>query len=163
MNLHQHEKSFIHSPCDQDGHNHFWPYYPYIFLSTLNFWYQHVKKYLVVLTHVGIQLTPTWLPTWNAKPLYRVGTFLPTWFFSATSKVQNYQNKTPEKSFYPSKYVLTTYLKEFQRHFQIYLFYYLSLANCKLRKCNRLYRLLLPAMFFSIDIRSNHVRVDLII
>ena len=32
--------------------------------------------------------------------------------FSATSIVQNYQNKTGEKSLYPSKYVLTTYLKE---------------------------------------------------
>ena len=48
--MHQHEKSaqlihsFIHSPCDQDGHNHFWPHHPNIFLSTLNFWYQHVKK-----------------------------------------------------------------------------------------------------------------------
>ena len=33
--------------------------------------------------------------------------------FSATSKVQNYQNKTGEKSLYPNKYVLTTYFKEF--------------------------------------------------
>ena len=33
--------------------------------------------------------------------------------FSVTSKVQNYQNKTGEKSLYPSKYVLTTYFKEF--------------------------------------------------
>ena len=33
--------------------------------------------------------------------------------FSATSKVQNYQNKTGEKSLYPSKYVLTTYFTEF--------------------------------------------------
>ena len=33
--------------------------------------------------------------------------------FSATSKVQNYQNKTGEKDLYPSKYVLTTYFKEF--------------------------------------------------
>ena len=33
--------------------------------------------------------------------------------FSATSKLQNYQNKTGEKSLYLSKYVLTTYFKEF--------------------------------------------------
>ena len=92
---------------------------------------------------------PTWLPTWKAKSLYHVGTFLPTWFFSATSKVQNYQNKTGEKSLYPSKYVLTTCFKEFQRYFQIYLFYYLHLANCKqLRKCNRLNWLLLCHVFF---------------
>ena len=50
----------------------------------------------------------TWLPTWKAKSLYRVGTFLPTWFFCATSKIQNYQHKTGEKPLYPSKYVLTT-------------------------------------------------------
>ena len=30
-----------------------------------------------------------------------------------TSKVQNFQNKTGEKSLYPNKYVLTTYFKEF--------------------------------------------------
>ena len=33
--------------------------------------------------------------------------------FSATSKVQNYQNKTGEKYLYPSKYMLTTYFKGF--------------------------------------------------
>ena len=33
--------------------------------------------------------------------------------FSATSKVQNYQYKTGEKSLYPSKYVHNTYFKEF--------------------------------------------------
>ena len=33
--------------------------------------------------------------------------------FSATSKVQNYQNKTTEKSLYPKKYLLTTYFNEF--------------------------------------------------
>ena len=33
--------------------------------------------------------------------------------FSATSEVQNYQNKTGEKYLYPSKYMLTTYFKEF--------------------------------------------------
>ena len=32
--------------------------------------------------------------------------------FSATSKVQNYQNKTGEKFLYPNIYVLTTYFKE---------------------------------------------------
>ena len=33
--------------------------------------------------------------------------------FSATLKVQKYQNKTGEKFLYLSKYVLTTYFKEF--------------------------------------------------
>ena len=45
------------------------------------------------------------------------------------------------------------------------MLYSLSLAKCKQpRKHNRLYRLLLFAMFFfffSVDIRSNQVRVDL--
>ena len=31
----------------------------------------------VFLTHVGIRL----MPTWKAKSFYRVGNFLPTWFF----------------------------------------------------------------------------------
>ena len=39
--------------------------------------------------------------------------FFGNMMFSATSKVQNYQNKTGEKYLYPSKYVLTTYFKEF--------------------------------------------------
>ena len=33
--------------------------------------------------------------------------------FSATSKVQNYQNKTGEKSLYSNKCVLATYFQEF--------------------------------------------------
>ena len=33
--------------------------------------------------------------------------------FSATSEVQNYQNKTGGKYLYPSKYMLTTYFREF--------------------------------------------------
>ena len=82
--------------------------------------------------------------------------------FSATSKVQNYQNKTGEKSLYPSKYMLTTYFKKFQRF--KYISFILSLANCKqLRMCNRLYRSRLSAMFFLVDIRSNQFRVYLII
>ena len=35
----------------------------------------------VFLTHVGIRQMPTWLPTWKAKSLYHVSSFLPTWFF----------------------------------------------------------------------------------
>ena len=44
--------------------------------------------------------------------------------FSAPSKVQNYQNKTGEKSLYQSKYVLTTCLKIFSN---IYLYFTLYL------------------------------------
>ena len=71
----------------------------------------------VFLTHGSIQQMPMWLPMWKAKSLYHVGTFLPTRFFVPLEKeVQNYQNKTGEKSPYPSKYVLTTYFKELQRY-----------------------------------------------
>ena len=44
-------------------------------------------------------------------------------------EVQNYQSKTGEKSLYPSKYMLTTYFKKFQRF--KYISFILSLANCK--------------------------------
>ena len=68
--------------------------------------------------------------------------------FSFTSIVQNYQNKTGEKNLYPCKYLLTTYFKEFQRYFQIYMLYSLSLGNCKqLRKCHHLYQSSLSAKF----------------
>ena len=39
--------------------------------------------------------------------------FLVDMIFSATSKVQNYQNKTEVKSLSPSKHMLATYFKEF--------------------------------------------------
>ena len=44
------------------------------------------KPSAVFLTHVGIRQIPTWLPTWKAKSLYHVGTFLPTWFFLPLQK-----------------------------------------------------------------------------
>ena len=37
--------SFIHSPCDQYATTISDHIQPNIFLSTLNFWYQYVKKY----------------------------------------------------------------------------------------------------------------------
>ena len=36
--------------------------------------------------------------------------FFDNMIFSATSKVQNYQNKTREKPLYPNKYILITYI-----------------------------------------------------
>ena len=46
----------------------------------------------------------------------------------------------------------------------MYILYSSFLVNCKqLRKCNRPYRSLQSATFFSIDIRSNQFRVHLII
>ena len=66
----------------------------------------------VFLTHVGIRQMLTWLPTWKANHCIASALFAEV-IFSATSKVQNYQSKTGEKYLYPSKYVLTTYFKEF--------------------------------------------------
>ena len=45
--------------------------------------------------------------------------------FSATSKVQNYQNKTGEKYLYPNKSMLTTYFKKFWRYFEIYALFFI--------------------------------------
>ena len=90
--------------------------YFWIFLIT------NTQSFTVFLTHVGIWQMLTWLLTWKAKSLYHVSFFLLTWFFSATSKVQNYQNKTREKSLCPSKYVLDTRFKEFWKYFQIYVY-----------------------------------------
>ena len=86
----------------------------------------------VFLTHVGIQQMPMRLPTWKAKCLYHVGTFLPTWFI------------LPLKN-----------CKDILKYICFFIIIFLSSANCKqLRKCNRLYR-----SFFSVDIRSNQFRV----
>ena len=52
----------------------------------------------VFLTHVGICQMPTWLPTWKAKSFYRVGNFLPTWFFLPLRKFRNIKIKL-EKMF----------------------------------------------------------------
>ena len=42
--------------------------------------------------------------------------FFADMIYAATSKIQNYQYKTGEKSLYPSKYVHNKYFKEFQRY-----------------------------------------------
>ena len=95
-------------------------------------WYKCWLK-TVFLTHVGIRQMPTQLPTWKAKSLYHVGTFLPTWFI------------LPLKNC---------------RYFQIYVLHSLSSANCKqLRKRNCLYQSSLFVMLLSVDIRSNQFRV----
>ena len=46
--------------------------------------YFHIDS--VFLTRVSICQMPTWLPTWKAKSLYHVGTFLLTWFFVPLEK-----------------------------------------------------------------------------
>ena len=50
----------------------------------------------------------------NSKIVVSRRHFFADVIFSPTSKIQNYQKKkTGEKYLHPSKYVLTTYLKEF--------------------------------------------------
>ena len=51
---------------------------------------------LVFPTHVGIPQMLTWLPTWNAKSLYHVGTLLPTWLFLPLQKFKTIK-RNPEK------------------------------------------------------------------
>ena len=53
----------------------------------------------VFLTHIGICRMPTWLPTWKAKSLYHVDTFLLMWFFLPLEKFQTIKIK-PEKDPY---------------------------------------------------------------
>ena len=109
------------------------------------------KTNSVFLNHVGIRQMPTWLPTWKAKSLYHVGTFLPTWFFLPLGKFKTI--KIPKPKQIRAHYIFQGILKIFSNVY--------ALANCKqLKKCNRLYRSSLSA-FFSIDIRSNQFRVDL--
>ena len=86
--------------------------YSYIFIfipQESRYWWRNT----VFLTHVGIRQMPTWLPTWKAKSLYHVGAFFSDVIFSATSKVQSYQNKTRENSLNPNKQVLNTNFKGF--------------------------------------------------
>ena len=127
-----------------------------IYDNDLLFWHRETQKdfYVVIsvfLTHVAIRQMPTWLPTWKAKSLYHVGTFLTTWFFLPLQKFKTIKIKL-EKNPLPKQ--IRTYnisqgiiLQGILRYFQIYMLS--SLANCKqLSKWNRLYQSLLPAIFF---------------
>ena len=58
-------------------------------------------------------------------------------FFSATSKVQNYQNKTREKSLNPNKYVLTANFEGFRDifkhiYFNLYLYQIINNWECEI-------------------------------
>ena len=62
------------------------------------------QSFLVDFFSISVFLTsicrmPTWLPTWKAKSLYHVGTFLPTWFFLPLEKFKTIKIK-PEKDPY---------------------------------------------------------------
>ena len=106
-----------------------------------------IQAIAVFLTHVGI----CWMPTWKAKSLHHVGTFF-CWrdFNRPLQKFRTIKIK-PEKNPYTQA---NTCLLHVSRNFKdifkfMYILYSLFLVNCKqLRKCNRLYRSLLSAMFF---------------
>ena len=103
-------------------------------LDLLKIFHNPLSKYLiykVFFTHVGIHQMLTRLQIWKAKSLYHVGTFLLTWIFLPFQKFKTITTK-PQKFPIPKQYLLTTYFKDFQRYFQIYLPYSLSLANCRL-------------------------------
>ena len=53
----------------------------------------------VFLTCASIRQMPTWLPTWKAKLLYHVSTFLSTWFFLPLQKFTTIKIKL-EKNLY---------------------------------------------------------------
>ena len=92
----------------------------------------------VFLTHVGIRQMPTRLPTWKAKLLYHVGTFLPTWFILPLKSCKDI-----------FKYIcFTLYPKQTVNNWE-------STIAFIDRHCFW--------CFFSVDIRSNQFRVDLII
>ena len=74
--------------------------------------------YAVFLTHVGIWQMSTWLPTWKAKSLCHVGTFLPMWFFLLLQKFKTIKIK-PEKNPYTQT---NTFLLHISRDFNDILF-----------------------------------------
>ena len=51
----------------------------------------------VFLTHVSIWQMPTWLPTWKAKSLYHISTFLRTWFFLPLQKFKTIKIPIPKQ------------------------------------------------------------------
>ena len=69
-------------------------------LTSLSNSRQHLANANIIADVKSKIITPSWH-------------FLVDMVFSATSKVQNYQNKTEVKSLSPSKHMLATYFKEF--------------------------------------------------
>ena len=68
------------------------------------------------------------IPNVKSKIIISRQHFFAKVIFSVISIIQNYYDKATENSLYPQN-VLITYFKEFQRYFQIYFLYSLSLAN----------------------------------
>ena len=115
--------------------------YIYIHIYTYIYIYNiYVCVYTVFLTHVSIQQMPTrlWLPTWKAKLLYHVSTLLLMWFILPLKSCKDI-----------FKYIcFTLYPKQTVNNWE-------STIAFIDRHCFW--------CFFSVDIRSNQSRVDLII
>ena len=95
--------------------------------------------YSVFLTHVSISQMPMRLPTWKAKSLYHVGTFLPTWFILPLKNCTDI-----------FKYIcFTLYLHQTVNNWERAIVF----IDCHCLWC----------FFFSVDIRSNKFRVYLFI
>ena len=108
------------------------------FSSIFTVIFEYIDIWPVFLTHVGIRQMPTRLPTWKAKLLYHVGTFLPTWFILPLKSCKDIFKYT----------CFTLYPKQTVNNWE-------SAIVFIDRHC--------LWCFFSADIRSNQFRVDLII
>ena len=96
-------------------------------------------QWTVFLTRVGFRQMPTRLPTWKAKSLYHVRTFLPTWFILPLKNCKDI-----------FKYIcFTLYLQR--------------TVNNRESTIVFIDRHCLWWVYFSVDVRSYQFRVDLII
>ena len=123
----------------------------------------HLLAHPVFLTYVGIRQMPTWLPTWKAKSLYHVGTFLPTWFFLPLQKFKTIKIKWEKNLYTQANTCLLHISRNFKDIFKYIWFtpYRWQTVNIWERSIVFIDRRCLPC-FVLIDIRSNQFRVDLI-
>ena len=113
-----------------------WQYFQIFFPFYLNM--TKTFHLTVFLTHIGIRQMPTRLPTWKAKSLYHIGTFLPTWFILPLKNCKDI-----------FKYIcFTLYLQQTVNNWESAIIF----IHCHCLWC-----------FFSVDNRSNQFRVYLII
>ena len=130
--------------------------------SVINFKFHHdtINQHHLCFGHIFIHFPSNHSPSHYSFKPYSV--------FLTHVGIANMKSKiiASHRHFFVDVIILSLkYFKDIFKYIYIYIYmlYSLSLANCKQpRKHNRLYRLLLFAMFFfSVDIRSNQVRVDL--
>ena len=95
-------------------------------------WSINSLMYAVFLTHVGIRQMPMRLPTWKAKSLYHVSTFLLTWFFLPPEKFKTIKIK-PEKDPYTQTNTCLLHMSRnfivHKVHVQVHMLYSLSLQQ----------------------------------